>query len=392
MYLNPIFRVEDCIRNGQAEEIIASIDQGKWFSLKFLREQCTLPNTGWNTFPTHCIPTSFCYGTIKDYIEKCLNVDCDSDTDDDCYNNQYVPTSVVNSKSMRRGRIIFTSGHVQDIEDNMKNGLFYLRANVIASYKDTIYKVAIVLNNDSTVKNATCQCKASESESCSHIIGLLFTLEDYTVLFGFQPATCTSKLKTWNMGRKRGRNPKCVLDASYPHHSKPEMDRKRFKKFDPVPYNSKHTEIPEGDFLRNLQSCNQTSMFEIILKIKYEDYQLEPERKNILNLKIKLMMSDLISVNSGPILKVTDQNTTDWLIERRVRITASKAKSYFTAKSVTNLINQQLWKQSCDLSNVPAIKYGRENENKAFDRYKQLTGYDVRKCGFFTNKSLVQVS
>lgn len=355
---------------------------------KFPPKQFIAPNTGWKTFPSQRIPSTFCYGTIKSYIES-IKFACDSDNDDDydINNNEYVPT-LNNTKAMRRGRILFTSGHVQELEDNLENGLYYLRSNVNASFKDIIYNVVIVLTNDSKVIDASCQCKASESKSCSHIIALMFTLEDFTILYGFQPTSCTSKLKTWNMGRKRGREPKSVFYAAYPHHSKVETDRKRYLNFEPVPtIFSKTTELREDeDLLKNLQACSRYSMFEAILKIKYKDYCLEPDMLNILKLKTSEMISELVSVNSGPVHLIADQNTSSWLGARRVRITASNAKSFFTAKSLDNLINRNLWLTS-NLSNIPAIKYGRDSEPIAFDEYKRLTGYDLRKCGFFTNKS-----
>lgn len=289
---------------------------------------------------------------------------------------------------MRRARILFTSGHVQNLEDNMNNGLYYLRCKVNASYRDNIYTVAVILGTDSKVINASCECRASESKSCSHIIAIMFALEDYTILFGFQPMTCTSRLKTWNVGRKRGKDPKSVFDASYPHHSKSEMDRSRFRKFDPVPKKCmKFNEKQDiENFITNLQACSRPSMFEIILKIKYEDYHLEQKMLNVLKLKIADMILNLVSADSGPVALVADQNNITWLNERRIRITASNAKSFFTAKSLDNLINRHLWSNT-NLANIPAIRYGKVSEPLAFDEYKRVTNYDVRKCGFFTNKS-----
>lgn len=104
------------------------------------------------------------------------------------------------------------SGHVQNVEDNTCGSMYYLRAKVMSSYKsNTTYNAYIILNEKSKIADSGCQCKASELKNCFHVIALLFMLEDYTLEFGFEPLTYTSKLKKWNKGRKRGNDPKVYL-------------------------------------------------------------------------------------------------------------------------------------------------------------------------------------
>lgn len=217
--------MEACIDNGKAHALFVGIDNGIWWqkkssqassSITAVDSSSVIPQTGWKAFPSQSIPRSFCYGVIQEFISFAdLNNEERSESEDD-----FIPVCG-NSKCMQRGRISFKSGHVQHVEDNTNGGMYYLRAKVLSSYRTTTaYNAYIVLNDESKIRDSGCQCKASESKSCSHVIALLFMLEDYTLEFGFEPPTSTSKLKEWNKGRKRGNDPQSVFDATY--SSKPE--------------------------------------------------------------------------------------------------------------------------------------------------------------------------
>ena len=73
-----------------------------------------------------------------------------------------------------------------------------------------------------------------------------------------------------------------------------------------------------------------------------------------------------------------------WHEQRRWRITASKVKQLITnPKSIANL----LWKEVYDLSHVPAIKWGRNNEGLARETYKNITNKEVTEVGLFISRS-----
>ena len=69
-------RVSDCIKSGNHHTLDPSIDDGKWFSAKVLKENaklqanCSLsllsfvPSTGWRAFPSQTIPSLFNYGHV----------------------------------------------------------------------------------------------------------------------------------------------------------------------------------------------------------------------------------------------------------------------------------------------------------------------------------------
>ena len=72
-------RVSDCIKSGNHHTLDPSIDDGKWFSAKVLKENaklqanCSLsllsfvPSTGWRAFQSQTIPSLFNYGHVHYY-------------------------------------------------------------------------------------------------------------------------------------------------------------------------------------------------------------------------------------------------------------------------------------------------------------------------------------
>lgn len=360
------------------------MDRGIWFDLKFPPDTTAhnVPTTAWKKFPSNSIPPLFTLNIIEEYLTKC-SINLTDATDSDSEEDSPHITIVKGQKSWRRGRISYASGHVQDIEDNSKDVHYFIRSNVTASYKDIVHKVSITLNFcSSKVVDAICTCKAAACKSCSHVVGLLFALEDYTTLYGFEPTASTSKLMTWNMGRQRGKYPKRVLEATYPNHARLEQDRKRYFE---ASFSQNISSNVEEMFLKSLQTLSQPTMFEFLFQFKYENYVINADELAVLKMKVNKMIQGLIPQDVGPIVLSVEQNSTQWLLERRVRITASKAKSFFTAKKLDKLVDDHLWKTN-DLGNIRAINYGRNNESKAFDDYKNLTGFDVCKAGFVINK------
>ena len=77
-------RMSDCIKSGNHHMLDASIDDGKWFASKVLKESLELQptvstillpfilSTGWRDFPSHSIPSLFKYGHVDYYVSKSL--------------------------------------------------------------------------------------------------------------------------------------------------------------------------------------------------------------------------------------------------------------------------------------------------------------------------------
>ena len=85
---------------------------------------------------------------------------------------------------------------------------------------------------------------------------------------------CTSKLCTWNVGRKSKRQPQPCHTTSY--NKKLKADR--YRNYNPL---SAGNEIDESafinDFISSLPNAGQNSMMEQILEIEYSDYEVDFE-------------------------------------------------------------------------------------------------------------------
>lgn len=85
-------------------------------------ENLAMPVNGWKTFPSTDIPKDFKYGSISQYVmESTYQYFSDTDEDSGC-----LPITGHN-KSLRRGRISFTSGHVTNLEDIADGILYHIR-------------------------------------------------------------------------------------------------------------------------------------------------------------------------------------------------------------------------------------------------------------------------
>ena len=114
-------RVSDCIKSGDHRTLDPSIDNGKWFAAKVLKESCEskancssislpfIPSTGWRSFPFQNIPSLFNYGHVYYYaLESIPNVtDCGEIVDG---------LGHVTDKPMENGRKYVDSGFVHELK------------------------------------------------------------------------------------------------------------------------------------------------------------------------------------------------------------------------------------------------------------------------------------
>lgn len=129
-------------------------------------------------------------------------------------------------------------------------------------------------------------------------------------------------------------------------------------------------------------------MWDFILQIEYEDYSLTVEEELLLKKKVANLLESLSPDIEGPVEVNVEQNSKKWLNERRLRITASDCKSFFTSKDLTRLVRQKLWSREVDINHLPQIAYGKLHENDAFMDYEAVMNVPVIKAGFFINKAL----
>ena len=414
MFYVYISRVTECLNSGQTEISIA-VDNGVPYQakLEYLRalsakpsnqlqlasrttlgqisplQPPVLPISRWNAFPSASIPSNFSYDTIYHHLITSATIMSINSSDEDEENNADVGTA----KPLRKGRYYFTSGHVLGMKDNSCSTHYFLKSLVRASYKQQEYNVTVTLaQSDAAVVDSSCDCKASAMGRCSHVAGVLFALEDYTVKYGYHPPSCTSQLVKWNIGRKSEKNPQPAHISKYSKKAEPD----RIMKHDPRPESSKNPDKPEefgNKFIMKLYQIPRQTMFATLGDIRYEDYAIKESRRAVLIEHVAKFKEAMIDATGGTIQQIEDTveqaNSETWHRIRRWYVTASKCKRVSGIKSVQayyTLLKERLFEKTIDTA---AMKYGRKHEKTAFivyrDVMKEQSAMKVVESGFWVN-------
>ncbi|XP_060588673.1 uncharacterized protein LOC132744083 [Ruditapes philippinarum] len=343
-----IDRCKACLEAGGKNDIVVSIDEGKWFQKKvqevLANVQSTdtstvpvLPVTGWKDFPSASLPEGYCYGTIYYHVITTAKVDYGKNESEDL-------TDFNTSKPLMKGRQYFRSGHVKDIKHISKDGIQFIKCIVQASYSvKQHYNVSITLHgNSGKVLDASCDCKASAMSRCNHIAALLFAVDDYILEYVHHIAS-TSKLCSWNKGRKNKRDPQPCHTATYSKKMKPD----RIIHFDPRPEQQDHNSFI-NNFITTLPSCHSSTMFQQILEINYEDYDVDKSQLTLRSKSaLKLFKSTINGSEPYQICNTqTQSESEEWHRSRLLRITASTAKEVVhvkTDRGKYHLLRRLLW-------------------------------------------------
>ncbi|KAL3869509.1 hypothetical protein ACJMK2_042180 [Sinanodonta woodiana] len=359
------------------------------------------PVTGWNIFPSVDLPKHFNVGHVHHHIIESVQFtgqtpNTEENEDDDVQD-------LHTANPLNRGKYYFKSGHVQSMKDCEKNGTYYLKAKVMASYvMSTMYDTMVQISEDSGfVRDASCTCIASSTGRCSHVCALLFAMLDYIEKNGTDVQSCTSKSCDWNKGHKRYKDPKCVSDVIYENIKKQKISDVIL--YDPTPAYSQQTPQKAGTDLLNATESNSMSSSESMWQSKlykqYVDYELDTESKALLCEKRRALLQN-ISIPSSPYPQeiVKEQGSAEWFLERRVRVTASVSKTVSTAsnpQSARSILNKILWEENAFKS--CAILYGKENEKNAFTDYltksrMETEGFSAVKTGLWVNSKYPELA
>lgn len=289
---NFVLRCENAVK--ACAEIDPKIDEGKWYEIKKEPTKPSnqvpyIPISGWHSFPSKALPKHFNYGNIYHYLVESVtcfdSIELCSDTDSGTETGQS-SHDVHTSKPFTKGRNLFRSGHVKNMEDNQQKNHYFLKATVHASYSQKSYSVTLTISeNSGTIKEGTCTCSASGLGRCAHVAALLFALEDFVSEFGYDLPTCTEKLCSWNKGRKKNKTPSTVHSKEYSSMKK-ELKKKRASgtdiiTSDPRPSNQRFTKISKDEknsFVSDLRHIGEDSGWTTLLDFEYDNFSLDDFR------------------------------------------------------------------------------------------------------------------
>ena len=411
-------RVSDFLKGPNHRILDVSIDGGKWFAIKVLKEneelskkenvkeECVVPAvpaSGWRSFPSYDIPVLFNYGHIYYYaLESIRTVQLDPsldvrDEDINKENEMECGLGHMTDKPLKNGRKYVDSKFVHDLMDNKTEQHYFLKGHVWPSMRAELpHNVLIILSATSgAIIHASCYpCKVAALGRCSHIVAVLFSLLDHVEKYG--PAVskpATSQECTWNKGKKRDKDPKRLSCTDYP--SKKRKAAMAVEDFDPRP--AKYRQVkPEhvNGLLRDLQSIsankNESSMWETQLQLSYDDYEQSDIDMNIVNKQIKILIENLTPPQLMQIPGTEEQSKSNiWFSERWRRLTASKCLAACrigklavsgapnTAVRAFKFIKSNIWKIDQEPFQSYWMKYGLESEPKAIEKYESQTNREV---------------
>jgi hypothetical protein len=415
-----------CHAAGVANDIVITVDGGKWYALKlqrFMEEELrqrtangTLtssstapppipPMTGWKDFPAFTIPKNFQYGDIRQYIMNGPPLismtqptqQCQESSDEDA-------SDFSTTKPLRRGRQYFLSGHVREVKQFGDSRTHFVKALIMSSFKpDVSYHVHVSIDCiTGSIVDGSCECKSSAMGRCSHICALLLAVDDYVIEFGYEPVAGTSKLCSWNRGRKTKKHPGIAHEKKYPKKkakSAPANAPQQVITHDPRPLDSQasdRTQLFINNFTATLPNTHNNSMWSTILEITYKDYTLTPDEQMLLREKCEQFYHNVCNMVSGsePVEledTVGQSKNENWFRQRWFRITASTCKQAVACKSdkaLSNFFNTSVW---CTANvHTLAMEYGRKHENDAFLQYSKQkktenVSVSVVKSGMWVN-------
>ena len=161
-------RVSDCLKGPNHRILDVSIDGGKWFAIKVLKEneelskkenvkeECVVPAvpaSGWRSFPSYDIPVLFNYGHIYYYaLESIRTVQLDPsldvrDEDINKENEMECGLGHMTDKPLKNGRKYVDSKFVHDLMDNKTEQHYFLKGHVWPSMRAELpHNVLIILS------------------------------------------------------------------------------------------------------------------------------------------------------------------------------------------------------------------------------------------------------
>ena len=402
------------------------VDGGKWYELKkekskqrnsgsnVLPKDFTFPVEGWKIFPSRDIPVNFNYGHVYHYLVESITnilIPDHGQTDEERELSGIDCEDTVTAKPLRKGRWLLKSGFVENVHDNFNSeqGLYIIRGHVHHSMKSEYpLNVHVYISNASGyIKSSGCDCKASSLGRCAHVAAMLLMLSDFvTENGGMVHELSTSLPCTWNKGKKRKKNPNPLHMVTY--KSSKRKNPSKLYNWDPRPkeYQKKVDIDQVSNFVKHLQSisqCRGLSMWETVLKITYEDFELDEQdiayyKSLVENFEVSLLENNLLILKESVSCEIpgTEEQSSSprWFQERWCRVTASACKSVVhmgeklapnnSKITLYNYIKNHLWYPE----HVTTIdmQYGIENEPKAVEAYVLLTGVTVVKSGLWISR------
>ncbi|XP_066023281.1 uncharacterized protein [Pocillopora verrucosa] len=325
---------------------------------------------------------------------------------------------VMNEYKEGKAYRLFDSGFLKEVfYHELENMDFcFLKAKCTHSMKvgDTPHTSWICSRKNGEIISAYCTCTAGMSGSCIHVMALLFRIEAANRNGMTNPA-CTSKECVWNVpiGNKTVIKPSRICDMEWKasklnkETTRPAIDsrRKLFNSHEELKpltpkgkrksfYNNLKDLLPESAFIKLAtaefeEPCSTSVTIEINTEV--------PECVMPKSSKKDLSADDIHLIEQGTIGQSENEAWHDY---RKGRLTASNFYRVYTkvetlktkGGDAQELVDTIQGKSNGPSEHLPALKYGRNMEKVAKDKYVKLFQREhkdakFRECGLFIDES-----
>lgn len=250
------------------------------------------------------------------------------------------------------------------------------------------YETWVCLNGKGDIHAAHCKCMAGLGQVCVHVAALLFKVEA-GVKLGYTSTSSTSESCTWNSQLRTQLNVCPVSEISL------DILKSGRKISQPCVTSSSTDPLPDIAVLQKLKECCPDGVFfTLIPKLSAEDTDTAEEDGST------TLMPLLTSLGNETIARATDiysvyaaykascsisaieqleaqtRGQADvqlWHEHRKGRITGTTFHKIITARDTTSseALVKAIISGGKDLSHLPSIRWGKDNERRALDEYSK---------------------
>nr|XP_029731017.1 uncharacterized protein LOC109417047 isoform X2 [Aedes albopictus] len=319
----------------------------------------------------------------------------------------YVGDSV---RPVREGCAVFDAGHVVCIgyTDRTDYSVAFCGYVLQSSNPGLIpHKTNLTISTNVSKWVCICSCKAGTSR-CKHIIACLLSLNRSG---SASYLSCTDTVQAWGITKSERTVPwgaKPVDDLCCVNHPKKIICTDNtlehnilVESFNRVLMVAKESAIYKHRLGRSLNTPPIDPNRAEQSRGNGEDFCTKDDLRSLLNGYLDVVVADApfnttaekdwytenVAVDIGRIIEIAEetqeQSTNYWKIQRKIRITASSCYQLYTYLFNKNPDWDKKISRYWSASNIKtaAIKYGKDNEPKAYACYKRKRNPLVKKCG-----------